>query len=94
MTQAPPLRLARRAERIEPFYVMEIFKAAQQLQARLPAGADPLIYLNIGEPDFTAPPLVAEAAARCIRDGRLRIPGNRQRLRPAGNRFRLQGNRG
>lgn len=69
MTQAPPLRLARRAERIEPFYVMEIFKAAQQLQARLPAGADPLIYLNIGEPDFTAPPLVAEAAARCIRDG-------------------------
>ena len=28
-----------------------------------------MLYLNIGEPDFTAAPLVAEAAQRCIRDG-------------------------
>ncbi len=29
-----------------------------------------MIFLNIGEPDFTAPLLVQEAAARAIRDGR------------------------
>jgi hypothetical protein len=29
-----------------------------------------MIYLNIGEPDFTAPPQVQEAAARAIREGR------------------------
>jgi len=28
-----------------------------------------MIYLNIGEPDFTAPTLVQEAAAKAIRDG-------------------------
>lgn len=64
------MRIARRAERIEPFYVMEVGKAASQL-AREVAGSDrPMIFLNIGEPDFTAPPLVQEAAQRAIRDGR------------------------
>jgi aspartate/methionine/tyrosine aminotransferase len=29
-----------------------------------------MLYLNIGEPDFTAPPLVCEAAVRALRDGR------------------------
>ena len=60
-----PYRLSQRAQAIEPFYVMEVAKAAQQL----PAEGDPLIYLNIGEPDFTAPPLVNQAAERAIRDG-------------------------
>ena len=63
------VRISRRAERIEPFYVMEVGKAAAQL-AREVAGSDrPVIALNIGEPDFTAPPLVQEAALRAIRDG-------------------------
>lgn len=63
------LRIAGRAQRIEPFYVMEVAKAAAQL-ARESAGSDrPMIFLNIGEPDFTAPPLVREAAERAIRDG-------------------------
>ncbi len=63
------MRISRRAERIEPFYVMEIGKAASQL-ARATAGSDrPVIALNIGEPDFTAPPLVQEAARRVLRDG-------------------------
>ena len=63
------MRISRRAERIEPFYVMEVGKAAAQL-AREVAGSDrPVIALNIGEPDFTAPPLVQEAALRAIRDG-------------------------
>ena len=28
-----------------------------------------MLYLNIGEPDFTAPPLVQEAAERAMRQG-------------------------
>ena len=64
------MKLANRAQRIEPFYVMEMAKRAAEV-ARLSVGSDsPMIYLNIGEPDFTAPPLVQEAAERAIRDGR------------------------
>ena len=63
------LRISRRAERIEPFYVMEVAKAAQTLAAQVQSSAEPMIFLNIGEPDFTAPPLVQEAAARVIAQG-------------------------
>src|SRR5690606_14637489 len=63
------MRISGRAARIEPFYVMEVGKAAAQL-AREAAGTErPVIALNIGEPDFTAPPLVQEAALRAVRDG-------------------------
>jgi aspartate/methionine/tyrosine aminotransferase len=63
------MRISARAGKIEPFYVMEVAKAASQL-AREVAGTDrPMIFLNIGEPDFTAPSLVQEAAAKAIRDG-------------------------
>jgi aspartate/methionine/tyrosine aminotransferase len=66
-------RLSRRLSFIEPFYVMECAKAAAVL-ARGPLcdpqqGGRPMIFLNLGEPDFTAPPLVQEAAQRAIRDG-------------------------
>jgi aspartate/methionine/tyrosine aminotransferase len=64
------VRISRRAERIEPFYVMEVAKAAAQLAHEVAGSATPMIFLNIGEPDFTAPPLVREAAERAIRDGR------------------------
>jgi len=64
------IRIARRAERIEPFYVMEVAKAATQLAREAAGSAQPMIFLNIGEPDFTAPPLVQQAAERAIRDGR------------------------
>ncbi len=64
------MRISRRADRIEPFYVMELAKAATRLAAEGAAGQRPMIYLNIGEPDFTAPPLVQQAAERAIRDGR------------------------
>ena len=68
------MKLARRLAHIEPFYVMECAKAAAAL-ARSPAcdlshGGQPMIFLNIGEPDFTAPPLVQEAAERALRGGR------------------------
>jgi aspartate/methionine/tyrosine aminotransferase len=64
------MKIARRAERIEPFYVMEVAKAASELARQVAGSASPMIFLNIGEPDFTAPPLVQEAAERAIRDGR------------------------
>ena len=63
------MKIARRAERIEPFYVMEVAKAASQIAREVVHSDRPMIFLNIGEPDFTAPPLVQEAAARAVRDG-------------------------
>ena len=68
-TALSPLRLAGRARRIEPFYVMEVAKAAAELAAQVQGSDRPMIFLNIGEPDLTAPPRVQEAAARAIRDG-------------------------
>ena len=63
------MKFSRRAERIEPFYVMEVAKAAQAMAREVAGSSQPMIFLNIGEPDFTAPPLVQEAAARAVHDG-------------------------
>lgn len=84
------MKLASRLDHIEPFYVMEFAKAAVEL-ARSPAcdpaqGGRPMIFLNIGEPDFTAPPLVREAAEAAIAAGRSQytdatgLPALRQRI--------------
>jgi aspartate/methionine/tyrosine aminotransferase len=67
------MKTAGRVDRIEPFYVMECAKAAQEI-ARGPLcdpaqGGRPMIYLNIGEPDFTATAEVQAAAHRCIEAG-------------------------
>jgi len=64
-----PMRISRRAEAIEPFYVMEVAKAAASLAREVADTDRPMIFLNIGEPDFTAPPLVQEAARRAIAEG-------------------------
>jgi len=61
--------VTRRAQRIEPFYVMEVAKAASTIAAQVAHTAEPMIFLNIGEPDFTAPPLVQEAATKAIQAG-------------------------
>ena len=63
------MQVSRRAQRIEPFYVMEVAKAASVVAAQVAQSDSPMIFLNIGEPDFTAPPLVQEAAARAIHNG-------------------------
>ena len=63
------MKISQRAARIEPFYVMEVAKAASKLARQVAQGESPMIFLNIGEPDFTAPPLVQEAARRAIHDG-------------------------
>jgi aspartate/methionine/tyrosine aminotransferase len=80
------VRIARRAQRIEPFYVMEVAKAASALAQEFAHSDRPMIFLNIGEPDFTAPPLVQEAAARAIAQGNTQytqatgLPALRERI--------------
>jgi aspartate/methionine/tyrosine aminotransferase len=64
------MRVSQRAQRIDPFYVMEMAKAAQAIAASARHTDRPMVFLNIGEPDFTAPPLVQAAADKAIRDGR------------------------
>ena len=63
------MKISRRAENIAPFYVMEVAKAASELGASVAHTDAPMVFLNIGEPDFTAPPLVQEAALRAIAQG-------------------------
>jgi DNA-binding transcriptional MocR family regulator len=76
---------------------MEVAKAAQAMAARGGGhGASPMIYLNIGEPDFTAPPLVQEAAPRAIARRRHPVhPGTglaplRERISAGTSRFGVQ----
>ena len=68
------IRTASRLAQIEPFWVMECAKAADVI-ARSPAcdpaqGGERMLYLNIGEPDFTAVPGVQRAAQAAIEAGR------------------------
>jgi len=63
------MQISSRAQKIEPFYVMEVAKAASALGREVAHTDAPMIFLNIGEPDFTAPPLVQAAAEKAIRDG-------------------------
>ena len=63
------MHISSRAQNIEPFYVMEVVKAASALGAQVAHTDAPMVFLNIGEPDFTAPPLVQEAAESAVRNG-------------------------
>ena len=69
------MRLSDRVQAIDPFYVMECAKRADAIARSAvcdPAqGGRPMIYLNIGEPDFGASPAVREAAARFTAAGRI-----------------------
>ena len=59
--------LASRLDKIAPFHVMELAKLASELEQQ---GRN-IIHMGIGEPDFTAPPLVIEAATRAMSDGKM-----------------------
>lgn len=63
------MQIAKRNQKIDPFFVMEVSKAASKLSESLGANDPPVIQLTLGEPDFTAPPLVQEAAIRAIERG-------------------------
>jgi aspartate/methionine/tyrosine aminotransferase len=61
-----PHPTSRRAAEIEPFEVMDVLSRAHALEA---AGRR-VVHMEIGEPDFTAPPAVVEAGVRALREGR------------------------
>ncbi len=94
------IRTASRLQHIDPFWVMECAKAAQEI-ARSPAcdpaqGGEPMIYMNIGEPDFTATAPVLAAAQACLTSGQTQythatgLPALRQRIAAwYGTRFGL-----
>jgi len=94
------VKLASRLGFIEPFYVMECAKAAAQI-AHSPEcdpaqGGEPMIFLNIGEPDFSATPEVVRSAEACMHSGRTQytqatgLPELRERIaRWYGTRFGL-----
>ncbi|MBO9537975.1 pyridoxal phosphate-dependent aminotransferase [Herbaspirillum sp.] len=60
-------QLASRLNNIAPFHVMELAKKAAVLEQQ----GRHIIHMGIGEPDFTAPPAVVEAATRAMADGKM-----------------------
>jgi aspartate/methionine/tyrosine aminotransferase len=59
--------LASRVQHIAPFHVMELSKRAAALEQQ---GRD-IIYMGIGEPDFTAAPAVVAAATQAMSEGKM-----------------------
>lgn len=59
--------LASRLGNIAPFHVMELAKMAAELEQQ---GRN-IIHMGIGEPDFTAPPAVVQAASRAMASGQM-----------------------
>ena len=57
--------IAKRAQEIEPFVVMEVMERAQQLEAK----GEHLIHLEVGEPDFPTPSCIQEAMTKALKDG-------------------------
>ncbi|HTU00191.1 MAG TPA: pyridoxal phosphate-dependent aminotransferase [Candidatus Sulfotelmatobacter sp.] len=57
--------IARRAEDITPFLVMEVLERAQVLEAQ----GRKVIHMEVGEPDFDTPACVQEAMLRAVKDG-------------------------
>lgn len=59
--------LAARMAEIAPFHVMDVQNRAHELESQ----GRRIVHMEIGQPDFPAPPLVAEAAIEAIRTRRL-----------------------
>lgn len=59
--------LASRLENIAPFHVMELAKMAAELEKQ----GRHIVHMGIGEPDFTAPQCVIDAAVRAMGAGHL-----------------------
>ena len=57
--------IARRAEEIAPFIVMEVLERARELERQ---GVD-VIHLEVGEPDFDVPLAVKEATKKALDRG-------------------------
>ena len=64
-TTQKPIRLAERMSRLGTESAFEVLVRARALEAQ----GKEIIHLEIGEPDFSTPPNIVEAAARALRDG-------------------------
>ena len=59
------LQVMRRIDQIEPFRVMQLLERAKELEAK----GRKIIHMEIGEPDFSTPASVVEAAQRHLATG-------------------------
>lgn len=59
------MKLSPKAERIPPFFVMDVLERAQELER----SGRSIIHLEVGEPDFITPPHIIEAAGEALRRG-------------------------
>jgi len=59
--------IGKRAQEISPFLAMEVLERAVELEAK----GEPIIHLEVGEPDFPTPACIREAAARALRDSKI-----------------------
>lgn len=70
MNNKPPhnknSRVIDRAEKIAPFYVMELLEKAKAMEAK---GED-IVHMEVGEPDFPTPELVKKEALKAIEEDR------------------------
>ncbi len=57
--------IARRAEEIAPFIVMDVLERAREMERR---GIN-VIHLEVGEPDFDIPPAVKDATCQALEEG-------------------------
>ena len=58
--------IAKRAEEIRPFIVMDVLERAQELESQ----GEHVIHLEVGEPDFDTPACVRAAGERALREGK------------------------
>jgi aspartate/methionine/tyrosine aminotransferase len=65
MEQLPASAVSRRAREITPFLVMDILERAKELERQ----GEPVIHLEVGEPDYDTPAVVKEAAYRAMAAG-------------------------
>ncbi len=61
-----PDHLAQRMGEIEPFYVMELLGRARELEAE----GRSIIHMEVGEPDFTTPQPILDAAQQALAEGK------------------------
>jgi aspartate/methionine/tyrosine aminotransferase len=60
------MKITKRAEQINPFYVMELLEKAKALEAR----GENIVHMEVGEPDFPTPRAVKRGGMRAIREDR------------------------
>jgi hypothetical protein len=60
------IMIAKRAEEIRPFIVMDVLERAQALEK----SGEHIIHLEVGEPDFDTPASIRAAGDRALADGK------------------------